>query len=285
MTTLSQVITTAPDGLRPFLQFVERRGNNDNDMRASTPLLFATYAPPNAPALRVRVVTASKLGRIGITECLHEETTPQIYVPAAQLSQFLPTPYPMRKKVRRPRGTPTQRIHAEARVDAAQRTAALMEQFSVDCAEVARRIASASGIPITHLFGASRERLLTCARRSALGVIASRNHGLSLPVLGRAIGCHHTTTLHSLREIGLHASVTGEFDLPYLRALWLKGRMPIGHEPGQMPDDVAARLGRFVTIDGGELEPSNWTEFRRYLGLAIARARIVAERERLQCAA
>lgn len=270
MTTLSQIITTAPDGLRPFLQ---RVADNDNAL----PTLFATHTGLNGTTRRVRIVSASRLGRIGITDCLAGGSA-QTYVPTNQLSQFLPTAYPLRRK----RASPSaQRIHAECRASAAFRINSLMAQLADDSSDALQKISAAIGVPPLTIKGRSRRFVVMLARRVCVGVIAATRDNRSLTQLGNRVSLHHSTILHGLREIGLHGSVTDVYDMPYLRALWRCGRTTIGYEPGDIPAEVAERLGRFVTAEDGLVEPVAWTELRRHLALKLAADRL----EELRCAA
>ena len=270
--------------LAPFLSIHD----NDNyaaGKRDPLPPLFATYTDRAGARRRVQVVSASRLGRVGVTESLAHGAAPKIYVYPSQLSQFLDEPYPKR----RPDVATTTRISVhpvqeQARADAATRVAAMLQDIATANCDIRRRVARAAGVPISDITGDSKFALLVHARRGILGAVAARNPNCSLSMLGRLLGTCHTTVLHHLRAIGLHERVA-LFDLPHLRALWRKGRMQIGYEPGQMPDEVARRLAGFVDVQHGVVEPMTWLEFRVFLGRKIAEERLAKMREQMKCAA
>ncbi|MCW0235234.1 MAG: hypothetical protein OJJ21_16660, partial [Ferrovibrio sp.] len=107
------LVTATPTPLVPFFA-IHHNDNYADGKRDPLPLLFATYTARDGTRRRVRCVTASKLGRVGITERLADDTTPQEYVPAGSLSQFLPTPYPQRRPpAKQVVGVIAARIHAD----------------------------------------------------------------------------------------------------------------------------------------------------------------------------
>lgn len=287
--TLTTTIPTAPAPLRPFLQYIADRSANDNQRHSPAPRLFATHTARDGTRRRVRCVTASRLGRVGITEHLADDTTPQEYVPAGSLSQFLPTPYPKRPVLLpEPKmlvGTPAARIHAYARGDAARRVALMLARIAEDRTGVVSHLADAAGVSCLDITGPKRTTVLSLASRGATAVLSASNPGMSAHKLGEILGRHYTTTLYQLQMTGLHHDVTDEFDMPFLRALWIRGVARLGGAPGEMPEEVAARLGRLVTITGRDVEPATWSAFRRALALDIAHKRIVAAREQMKCAA
>lgn len=277
--TLSQAIPTAPAALRPFLQFVQRRSANDNSHCDPVPALFATYTDPYQNKRRVRCVTASRLGRVGITECLADENTPQRYVTAASLSQFLDTAYPM-KATAAPR-IGRARVGSNSKIIAAARVARLRRTIHIDSAGFAERVAVGLGVDPADILGDDRSHLSINVRRAMIGMLATRRPDYSLSMLGSFINVHHTTAHHTLMAVGLRGDAVDEFDLPFLRAAWVRLGMTIGYGPGEMPAEVAERLGRFMTVHDGIVEPSTWVEVRKWLARRIGAER----REKALCAA
>lgn len=270
--------------LAPFLSIHD----NDNyaaGKRSPLPRLFATYTDRGGVRRRVQVVSASRLGRVGVTESLTLGAAPKIYVYPSQLSQFLDDPYPKR----RPDVLQTTRISVhpvqeQARADAAERVTQMLQDIATANCDIRKRVARAAGVSISDITGDSKFAILVHARRGIIGAVAARNPNSSLSMIGRLLGIHHATALHHLRAIGLHEQVA-LFDLPHLRALWRKGRMEIGYEAGQMPPEVAKRLAGFVDVQQGAAEPMTWLEFRVFLGRRIADERLAKLREQMKCAA
>lgn len=283
--TLTTTIPTAPAPLRPFLQYIADRSANDNQRHSPAPRLFATHTARDGTRRRVRCVTASRLGRVGITERLADDTTPQEYVPAGSLSQFLPTPYPRcETDKQRAQRISVHSIRVEARAEAAMRVAAMLDDIALGKCDIRKRVASAAGVTVADITGTAKHGLLINSRRGVIGAMAANNCDATLNMLGRCLGVAHTTVLHHLKTIGLHDQVA-LFDLPHLRALWRRGRMTVGYEPGQMPTEVARRLAQFVNVIGDSVEPATWAEFRVFLGRRIGDARIAEMREQMKCAA
>jgi len=254
--------------LQPFVA-MHHNDNYSAGKRTLPPPLFATYSPPGYPARRVRVVGASKHGRIGITEHLHEETRPQLFVPQAHLSQFLPTAYPM-QPVHVSHNVPGQdRRRREARLIAAARVARLRRTLSVDGAGLAARAASILGISEEDILGDGMTHLSVSIRRALLGMLAVRHRDYSLSMLASFVNVHHSSAYHALAAAGLRGQAVSEFDMPYLRAAWRGLGLPQGYWPGQMPPEVRSRLGKLVRLHGGLVEPAAWTDVRRWLALRI----------------
>lgn len=275
---------TTPTPLVPFFA-IHDNDNYADGKRDPLPPLFATYTARDGTRSRVRCVTASKLGRIGITESLTDDAPVREFVPAGSLSQFMPTPYPQRRPpVKQVVGVIAARIHAEAKTEAAK-IVAVISRCPVGIDGVVAQVTTACGLAVADIGGSGRAQLLTAARRMLFGKLAARHPELSSRDLHRLIGSHHTTALLCQRETGFHPSVTTEFDMPFLRALWLRGVAKIGNAPGDVPREVADRLGRFVTVIGRHVEPATWAALRHALAIDIAHKRIAAAREELKCAA
>lgn len=263
--TLTTTISTAPAPLRPFLQYIADRSANDNQRHGAAPRLFATHTARDGTRRRVRCVTASRLGRVGITERLADDTTPQEYVPAGSLSQFLPTPYPTLPPPAVGHMPGQDRRRQEARLIAAARIARLRRTLPVDGVGVVDRAASILGVSAADIRGECKEHLLVFIRRALVGMLAARRPEYSLSMLGSFINVHHSSVHHALVATGLRGDAVNEFDAPYLRAMWSRLPMPIGYGPGEVPAETAMRLGRLVTVKDGMVEPAIWRGLRRWL--------------------
>lgn len=274
--------------LAPFIG-VHANDNYAAGKREPLPVLFATYTARTGARQRVQVITATRKGRVGVTENLAIGAAPKTYVHASELSQFAETPYPLRGA---PHGGPAPRaprfsvhsLRTEARAEAAMRVAAMVDDIACGKCDIRKRVAAAAGVTVADILGTDKHHMLINARRGVIGSMAARNPGASLAMLGRVVGVSHTTALHHLRSIGLHDRVA-LFDLPHLRALWRRGRMTIGYEPGQMPSEIAKRLAGFVDVQNGIAEPMAWAEFRIFLARHIAEAKVAEMKEQMKCAA
>ncbi|UOK71669.1 hypothetical protein [Ancylobacter polymorphus] len=250
---------------------------------------YATYTAPGGIRHRVRIVSTTKAGRLGITENLGDASSPQRYVSTRELSQFLPTPYPVRAGETAPASiTPLaaiRRANRDGRVEAAHRIAAMVAALNEDSSDIAGCVCSALGITRLDLIGDSRIGLLIQARRVIVASTFVRERGVTLHKLGEAAGCHYSTAKYHLQAAGISRRTVSEFDVPFMRALWRRGFARLGGEPGQMPPEVAARVSAFIHVIGpGAVEPKAINDLRRYLAEKIARERLDLQGE-TKCAA
>jgi len=220
------------------------RADNDN-----VPLLFGTIG-----GTRVRVLTATPAGRVGISEDLFGKSVRR-YVRMSDLRDLLPTLYPTR----------------------AEDTAAPEPQpippapTTRDASDILFWVSRAAGVTVDDLRGLGMRASVCAARMVAYGMLHGEGKR-SLKQIGAIMHKHHTTVLSGLRSVGLCGKTVSQFDLNFLRAIWVKGALPEGHGPGEVPGEVSARLGDLVVIAGGMVE-------------AAARYKLLHAREEMPCAA
>ena len=245
---------THPDFVQRFLDHhaVRRsvgpwcRADNDN-----VPLLFGTI-----DGTRVRVLTATHAGRVGISEDVCSKSVRR-YVRLRDLHGLLPTLYPARAEPVVVEDLPTPPLPATP--------------ATRDSNDILAWVARASGVSVDDLRGTSMCRLVVAARMVAYGMLHGEGKR-SLPQIGAIMNRHHTTILSGLRSIGLCGNTVDQFDLNFLRAIWVKGARPEGHGPGEVPGEVSARLGDLVVVAGGMVD-------------AAARYKLLHCREDVACAA
>lgn len=236
MTILDTIIADQrlPECAKTFFVFHHKAKTNDNEIRPGLPKLYASCR-----GKRVRVVAATPTGRCGVTERLEDETTPQEYVGISELTQFLATPYPVRPK-------PVLLDIRDMPIDATRD-------------EVLRFVSKASGLPPETIMGSrnrrSVPRRVLMARWTAIGMLIADGSRNPFTV-GAILGICHSTVINAMSRMGLRGPGVDEFDRNFLRAIWVKGQMPIGHQVGAIPPAVVSRLGEHVTRAGNMVEVS-----------------------------
>ena len=227
---------THPDFVQRFLDHhaVRRsvgpwcRADNDN-----APLLFGTIN-----GTRVRVLTATHAGRVGISEDVCSKSVRR-YVRLRDLYDLLPTLYPARAEAVVVEDLPPPPLPATP--------------ATRDSGDILAWVARASGFSVDDLRGQSMCHRVVAARMVAYGMLHGEGKR-SLPQIGAIMNRHHTTVLSGLCAIGLCGKTVSQFDRNFLRAIWAKGARPEGHGPGEVPGEVSARLGDLVVIAGGMVD-------------------------------
>lgn len=217
MTILSDIIDdpTTNQHVRAFLAHTIAPAHNDNAM------LFATVG-----GKRVRCVTATKAGRVGITENIANAHSPEGYVRLSDISQPLPTLYPTKPPTRRMR----------------------------NAADVAPWVAHIASVTIDDIQSISRAQILVTARTVIVGMMSAINRRLTTGDIAAAIGRHPSTVGHIQNDLGFLGGLVSEDDTNYLRAVWRMGPLPLGCDPGEVPEAVCRRLAGRVFYDGYVVE-------------------------------
>lgn len=223
--------------VQQFMSFHEARntpGPWDKAANDNAPWLFGTYR-----GRRVRVATATRTGRVGITNDVLQRTfTPEKMVRLSDLRDLAPAIYP-------PRVEPSPAAAPPAVVQVANAPAS---RFASDIMDWAARLA---GVTIADLMETSMKQQIVRARMVAYGMLYGQRRR-SLPQIGALMRKDHTTVLHALRKVGLmHHDVSAE-DRSWLGRIWEN----CGHAADEVPCGALGRLEPFIVIDGGKVEPA-----------------------------
>lgn len=207
-----------PECLRRFLAHTDSPW-----ARSRPPTLYGTLGGE-----RVRVVSALRTGRVGVTTDIIGDLSPRRFVAIRELSDLSETLYPMKTlpSVSRPR--------------------------SLD--QVIPWIEATYGVSYAELAAGKKRRDCRAARYAAVGMLLAINRRAEVPSVA-AIAQYKTSYVWRLaNEFGLRGGDIDPIDRNYLFAIWRRGPLPIGYGAGEIPREVTIRLRPYIAIADGKID-------------------------------